>query len=423
VNQTATFDVVVIGGGIGGLMAAAAAAKRGRSVLLVERLPHLGGRFTTVPQDDYAITTGALHLVPHGPGGVLARMLDQLGVGYRGVRRDVIGSFSYAGRHVLWKRPHDVLKLFPLRAWPDALKIAARLTIASPPADDVSFACWLNRQTADPTITRLFERVIEFSLSIRADEIAFADVQAILRCVFRYGLPSAPRGGCRAIVDNLARFLEARGADMRLFTQVTAVRIDPESGRVRGVVLRVRRSGREEQVGAGLVISDAGPRATAALLDAPAVLPEDLPVARGLKLHVVSDKSLITHNGILICLDTRRISGIVQVSNAVPSVVPPGQHMLDTFQVLASDDVAEEKRLAVEDLRCVFGADYDRHCRVVRASAFRGGWPVNRVVQGRDTHSQTPLPGLIMVGDAYKPPGHIMIEGVAGSVRNVLRYI
>jgi phytoene dehydrogenase-like protein len=344
-------------------------------------------------------------------------------VGYVGVRRDVIGSFFLGGRHVLWKRPHDALKILPLRAWPDALKVAAGLILARPSTADASFASWLARQTADPTITRLCERIIEFSLGIRADEIALGDVQEVLRCIFRYGLPSAPRGGCQAIVDQLAAFLRAQRADARLFTQVTAIRTDPRSGRVRGVMIHDRRTGVEECVDAGLVISDAGPRATAALLDVPAVVPDDLPVARGLKLHVVSTTSLIPHNSIMLCLDTQRVSGIVQVSNAVPSVVPPGEHMLDTFQVLGSDDVAEEKRLAIEDLRHVFGADYDRHCRVVRASAFRGSWPVNRIVQGKDKLSQTPLPGLLMVGDAYKPPGHIMVEGVAGSVRSILPHL
>src|SRR5439155_12853984 len=145
------------------------------------------------------------------------------------------------------------------------------------------------------------------------------------------------------------------------------------------------------------------------------------PVAAGLKLHVLSDRSLIRHNGIMFCLDTQRISGIVQVSNAVPSVAPAGMHMLDTFQILMSDDFARERRLAVEDLRQVFGAAFDRHCQVVRASSFRAAWPVNRAIQGRDYRDQEPLPGLILVGDAYKQPGYMMVEGVASSVRAIAR--
>jgi hypothetical protein len=61
-----------------------------------------------------------------------------------------------------------------------------------------------------------------------------------------------------------------------------------------------------------------------------------------------------------------------------------------------------------------------RHRRWTRrTSSFRGSWPVNKARQGFDLHDQEPLPGLLMVGDAYKPTGHIMAEGVAAGVQRV----
>ena len=57
---------------------------------------------------------------------------------------------------------------------------------------------------------------------------------------------------------------------------------------------------------------------------------------------------------------------------------------------------------------------------MVRASAFRGRWPVNQARQGFDLPDQEPLPGLLMVGDAYKPTGQMMVEGVAGGVRRIV---
>jgi hypothetical protein len=145
----------------------------------------------------------------------------------------------------------------------------------------------------------------------------------------------------------------------------------------------------------------------------------ELPAAAGLKLHVVSNRSLIPHNGIVLCLDTRRISGVVEVSRSVPSVVPAGKHMLDTFQVMRTDDLNLERDLALEDLRDMFGQDALDQCQVVRTSAFRSRWPVNRARQGFDLSDQEPIGGLVMVGDAYKTRGHIMAEGVAASVRSV----
>jgi phytoene dehydrogenase-like protein len=198
---------------------------------------------------------------------------------------------------------------------------------------------------------------------------------------------------------------------------------DSGAGDVRGVELRDRQSGRAQAIRAPLVVSDAGPEATRDLLgpagrgilgDRPA-----LPKAAGLKLHIVSDRSLIPHNGVMFCLDTRRVSGMVEVSRAVPAVVPPGMHMIDTFQVMRSDSLTEERELAIADLRDIFGDDFDRHCRIVRTSAFRSRWPVNQARQGLDLRDQEPLHGLVMVGDAYKPSGQMMVEGVAAGVRRI----
>jgi hypothetical protein len=107
----------------------------------------------------------------------------------------------------------------------------------------------------------------------------------------------------------------------------------------------------------------------------------------------------------------------------VPSVVPAGMHMIDTFQVMRSDSLTEERDLAIADLRDIFGADFDRHCRIVRTSAFRSRWPVNQARQGLDLHDQEPIPGLLLVGDAYKPKGYTMVEGVAAGVRRISSYV
>src|SRR5438270_13837026 len=53
-------------------------------------------------------------------------------------------------------------------------------------------------------------------------------------------------------------------------------------------------------------------------------------------------------------------------------------------------------------------------------SAYRGEWPVNRIAQGADVASHTPVQGLYLVGDAVKPSGYLMVEGVAQSVNQFL---
>jgi phytoene dehydrogenase-like protein len=418
---------VVVGGGLGGLLAAALIARRGGSVLVLERLRYLGGRFTTVVQEGCDITTGALHMAPHGGGGPLARVVRELGIPFDIVPRDMYASFFYRGQHLMWRRPWDVMRLFSPQGRLDLLKITARLSlpVGHGRAAAQPFSEWLASQTRDRAISHFFESFVQFAVSVRADQISFGELSAIHRNVLRYGMPGIPVGGCGSLVRDLTDFIRSRRGDIRTGVEVRRILTETPTRRVHGVEFRDRHTRETHSIRVPMVVSDAGPEATRDLLDGAGgdVMDsvDELPKAAGLKLHIVSDRSLIAQNGIMLCLDTRRVSGMVEVSRSIPSVVPAGFHMIDTFQVMRTDCLTEERDLAVADLRDVFGDDFDRDCRIVRTSAFRSRWPVNQARQGCDLLDQQPLPGLVMVGDAYKPTGHIMAEGVAAGVSRAAR--
>jgi hypothetical protein len=56
-------------------------------------------------------------------------------------------------------------------------------------------------------------------------------------------------------------------------------------------------------------------------------------------------------------------------------------------------------------------------------SQYRGEWPVNRSVQGADVGPDSGVSGLYLVGDAVKPSGYLMVEGVAQSVNSLLDHL
>jgi len=53
------YDAVIIGAGIGGLLTAAGLARAGKRVLVLEQLSFIGGKYTHLVYNDYAITTAA----------------------------------------------------------------------------------------------------------------------------------------------------------------------------------------------------------------------------------------------------------------------------------------------------------------------------------------------------------------------------
>jgi hypothetical protein len=122
----------------------------------------------------------------------------------------------------------------------------------------------------------------------------------------------------------------------------------------------------------------------------------------------------------MYCLDTARIAGIVQPSNSDRRLAPPGKHLLITHQLMRGDDVNAEREVARADLRYLFGDDFGERVRILTMSQYRDEWPVNRKPQGADASPRTGLAGLYLVGDAVKPSGYLMVEGVAQSVNALL---
>src|SRR5260370_2561131 len=111
--------------------------------------------------------------------------------------------------------------------------------------------------------------------------------------------------------------------------------------------------------------------------------------AVGLKVHLLSDVSLIPHKGIMYCLDPKRIAGMVQPTNSDPRLAPPGKHLLISHQVIQGNDIEEEKELALADLRMMFGETFEKQCRILTMSMYRGEWPVNRISQRADVTPET----------------------------------
>lgn len=70
---------VVVGAGLGGLLAGAFLARNGHEIIVLEKSAMIGGRFTNLPYKGFQLSTGALHMIPHGEDGPLAHLLRILG--------------------------------------------------------------------------------------------------------------------------------------------------------------------------------------------------------------------------------------------------------------------------------------------------------------------------------------------------------
>jgi phytoene dehydrogenase-like protein len=449
-NQLANqdYDVIIIGAGLGGLLSAAQCLQRGMRVAVLERLAHCGGRFTAKTFQGAQISTGAVHMLPFGSNGVLAGMLRRLAVPHYVYDAEVFASFFVHSRQYVCRSLLGVASFLGPRQFARFVRLGPTLMARRLPPNEraLPFTAWLEKQRVTPAsapeLYAFFERISHFALSVPLEQISAAEVAETTRNMFRYGPPGVVEGGCAAVTGELERRVREQGGTVLLRHDVA--RLLTEDGAVTGVQVRDKATGAESTLHAPLVISNVGPRATLRMLQSevdtlspdegnPATAEETAAVpeltaangaplreAVGLKVHVLSDRSLIPHKGIMYCLDTERIAGMVQPSNCDRRLAPPGKHLLISHQVMRSDDVERERALAVADLRQIIGPDFERDCHILTISQYRGEWPVNRTQQGADFASELGVRGLYLVGDAIKPSGYLMVEGVAQSVNQML---
>ena len=465
-------DVVVIGAGLGGLLTAAQFLRRGRRVIVVERLAHPGGRFTAKTFQGAQISTGAVHMLPFGTNGELAAMLRALGVPHHIHDSEVFASFHARGRQYVCRSVLQLAGVLGARQFAEFVRLgyAMLLRPPSPTEQTQTYRQWLDQRisrAASPELYAYFERVCHFALSVDLDDVLYPEIVETTKNMFRYGAPGIVEGGCAALTGELERRVVA-SEQGELLLQHDTLAILQEDGVATGVRVRDKQTGAITNIHAPLVVSDIGPHATQRLIAAHAGEAIGAPVAlahgdatrdaeggatsglrldattlrdangmsalsepaaphpvgareaSGLKVHLLSDVSIIPHRGIMYCLDTERIAGIVQPSNSDPRLAPPGKHLLITHQLMRSDDVNAEREAARADLRRLFGDDFGTKIQILTMSQYRGEWPVNRMAQGADVTPATTLTGLYLVGDAVKPSGYLMVEGVAQSVNSLL---
>jgi phytoene dehydrogenase-like protein len=454
IREDGDYDVVVIGAGLGGLLSAAQFLRRGQRVAIVVRLAHPGGRFTAKTFHGAQVSTGAVHMLPFGTNGELAAMLRALGVPHHIHDSEVFASFHVRGRQLVCRSVLQLAGVLGLRQFAEFVKIGAAMLLSQPRPEERSqtYRDWLDHRisrASSPELYAYFERVCHFALSIDLDDVLYPEIVETTKNMFRYGAPGIVDGGCAALTGELERRVVDGGADLRLQHDVVA--IEQEGDAVSGVRVRAKATGAETLLRAPMVISNIGPWATRRLVAVPAgaavvagagnadfqnriPLPggehesggdgaeasAPRAVASGLKVHLLSDDSIIPHRGIMYCLDTERIAGVVQPSNSDRRLAPPGKHLLITHQLMRGDDVNVEREAARADLRRLFGDDFGTKVTILTMSQYRGEWPVNRAVQGEDVSPATGVAGLYLVGDAVKPSGYLMVEGVAQSVNALL---
>ncbi|HIE53400.1 MAG TPA: hypothetical protein EYP85_16735 [Armatimonadetes bacterium] len=211
---------VVIGSGLGGLLAGAELSKEGYEVEIFERLPFIGGRFTNLEYKGFKLSTGALHMIPHGSRGPLAHMLSNVGARVTIVDSKPMAMVNMRDKNISFE---DFRKLLSLS---HRMKFAF-LTFASRIfKPNISFKEWVVRYFDDDLILRFADSFCGWALSLRSEDIQAKEMLEIIHNIIRYGGPGIPIGGCGAVTKALVQVINSNGGKLYTRSQVDKIIIN-----------------------------------------------------------------------------------------------------------------------------------------------------------------------------------------------------
>lgn len=251
------YDVIVVGGGLGGLTAGAKLAREGRKVLLIEQHTQPGGCATTFKRGDYTLEVGLHEMDGPSPRDMKNRIFSELAITENVNLVKVPEFYRFVSRDIDITIPHD-----PAEA---AIVLKNRFPEETGGIDNY-FEQILNPKRKGPS----GETLPEMSVGTFLDSIITnEDLKLVLLGNLGYfhddpytlsmtyyniaqgsyyggGGASFIKGGSQMLSDHLARFITSHGGEVLTGHLVTRFTFD--NGNVSGVEYQKKRGSQTEKM-------------------------------------------------------------------------------------------------------------------------------------------------------------------------------
>lgn len=403
---------VVIGSGIGGLLTASFLAKNGYDVTVIEKSPYIGGRFANLPYRGFGLSTGAFHMLPHGEDGPLAYLLKLLGANVQIVNSDPKGMIFYEGKTFHYR---EGWKYLSITEKAKATKLLLDIKRGKLPVDDpeMSGREWIREKIGDNEFVDLFiKSFLGWADSVL--DVPTGELAREIKAALKWGGPGLVKGGCKALTGELARIVRENGG--KILTRKKAVEVDADSKKV------VTADG--EEFSYDVLISNIGIKETVELIGRDSFdrdylkRVDSLKPSEGIKYNVALKGGPRIGNTVVFTLDTERINGYNEPSSLSSELAKEGYTLIMLHHALQSRNVKAEQKKGIEDIYRIF-PNLDEEGKILLIQTYLDGNPVNRVASGQVVEG-FPVEDVYVVGDAYKLPGGIEVEGIALGVMRTL---
>jgi phytoene dehydrogenase-like protein/NAD-dependent dihydropyrimidine dehydrogenase PreA subunit len=431
-----SYEVIIIGAGIGGLMTAAGLARAGKKVLVLEQLGFIGGKYTQLPYEGYAITTAAWTCP--GPKSRIGKLCSKLEAPIEWV---TIHDVKSRGEH--WVLTKDGKRFESTDKAQNAFVGGARgmakvyQWIADMYDPSVGYP---NDMTARQYIEQYFpgnedyvnyvQTIITYCFASQTVDTFSANEtkRAIVDALEQMAVWGTAIGGTSAIVRGLEQVIVNHGGEIVTKTKVNSILI--EGGRAVGVLLKDGR-----KVKAKVVVHNAGIKRLMKLVGEEN-LPEEyithlkqtVPAVVAALILGLNRDFLGKEHSLLHTMGWERTLNCYAPTFFDPQLAPTGKHMLDVFWVMEPPyNLQYELELVRGQLREIFPG-FDQAAELQVPMFFRGGWTAemaHRLGQSGDQRLNpvSPIPGLYLVGYdciGYGMAGDIIPHGVEKALFSIL---
>ncbi|MHA1651051.1 MAG: phytoene desaturase family protein [Candidatus Helarchaeota archaeon] len=241
------YDVIVIGGGIGGTGVGALLAYRGLKVLLLEKNSFIGGRCSSYKKDGFTVSS-YIHAFSSSDKGALGEILRKIKMpdeidwvqqssallNFKGIEFNLpISSDINKVLEIAKRMPipqNELEKLLKLNM--DMLSLSSKKVHA---LDELDLKSWLSQHTDNSFVHAMTAFLSAASFVIPYYEASTGEYIRILQNMVAAGQGGYPRGDCITIPQAYCKGIEKYGGAIKLNTEVKRIII--ENDRVSGVEL------------------------------------------------------------------------------------------------------------------------------------------------------------------------------------------
>jgi all-trans-retinol 13,14-reductase len=248
------YDVIIIGGGLGGLTAGAKLAKEGKKVLLIEQHSKPGGCATTFKRGVYTMEVGLHEMDGPSARDMKTRIFTELEV-FDNVQFIKVPEFyHFVNDHLEITIPHDpceakgiLVEKFPeeaegIEAYFNQILTPKRKPVAGEPVNDISLGEFLDSVIRNDDL----KLVLLGNLGYFHDDPYSISLTyySVAQGSYFNGGASFIRGGSQKLSDHFANYITKHGGEVVLNHIVTGLTTDGK--KLTGVEYRNKRSSPQE---------------------------------------------------------------------------------------------------------------------------------------------------------------------------------